>query len=101
ILAASGNSGSAVDADEAEWLQLALFSDAAAWADEFGANKDVSGLTAERNVFRYRPVPVTVRLSEGERLVELLRVVAAGAVAGSSVTVSSAVAIPDAVATAF
>ncbi|MBT2514160.1 bifunctional proline dehydrogenase/L-glutamate gamma-semialdehyde dehydrogenase [Arthrobacter sp. ISL-30] len=101
ILAAAKNAGSAVDAAEAEWLQGALFSDAAAWSDEFGTRKDVSGLTAERNVFRYRPLPVTVRLSEGERLVELLRVVAAGAVAGSSVTVSSAVAIPDAVATAF
>ena len=49
-------------------LQRALASDAIAWAEEFGTAKDVSGLGAERNIFRYRPLPVTVRLSEGEAL---------------------------------
>ncbi|MFJ4171314.1 proline dehydrogenase family protein [Paenarthrobacter sp. NPDC089714] len=90
-----------VTAEELQTLQQALFSDAAAWDSEFGTRKDVSGLTAERNVFRYRPLPVTIRLSEGERLVELLRVVAAGAVAGSALKVSSAVVLPDAVVTVF
>jgi RHH-type proline utilization regulon transcriptional repressor/proline dehydrogenase/delta 1-pyrroline-5-carboxylate dehydrogenase len=90
-----------VTAEEYETLQQALFSDAAAWESEFGTCKDVSALTAERNVFRYRSLPVTIRLSEGERLAELIRVVAAGAVAGSKLTVSSAVALPDAVVTAF
>jgi RHH-type proline utilization regulon transcriptional repressor/proline dehydrogenase/delta 1-pyrroline-5-carboxylate dehydrogenase len=101
VLAAAKSPGTPIASSEVEWLQGALFSDAAAWTDEFGARKDVSGLSAERNIFRYRPVPVTVRLSEGGRLVELLRVVAAGAVAGSAVTVSSAVTIPDAVAGSF
>ncbi|MFK0008272.1 proline dehydrogenase family protein [Paenarthrobacter sp. NPDC090520] len=90
-----------VTAEELQTLQQALFSDAAAWDSEFGTRKDVSGLTAERNVFRYRPLPVIIRLSEGERLVELLRVVAAGAVAGSALKVSSAVVLPDAVVTVF
>lgn len=90
-----------VTAEELQTLQQALFSDAAAWESEFGTSKDVSALSAERNVFRYRPIPVTVRLSEGERLAELLRVVAAGAVAGSAVKVSSAVVLPDAVVTVF
>ena len=41
----------------ASWrpLQRALASDALAWAEEFGTAKDVSGLSAERNIFRYRP----------------------------------------------
>jgi RHH-type transcriptional regulator, proline utilization regulon repressor / proline dehydrogenase / delta 1-pyrroline-5-carboxylate dehydrogenase len=91
----------AATADEFEFLRQALYSDAAAWAEEFGTAKDVSGLSAERNVFRYRSLPVTVRLSEGAPLVELLRVVAAGAVAGSAITVSSAVELPDAVVAAF
>ena len=90
-----------VTADELQTLQQSLFSDAAAWESEFGTAKDVSALTAERNVFRYRSLPVTIRLSEGERLAELLRVVAAGAVAGSKLTVSSAVVLPDAVVTVF
>ncbi|OFI38696.1 1-pyrroline-5-carboxylate dehydrogenase [Arthrobacter sp. SW1] len=91
----------AVSPEEAAALQQALYSDAAAWAEEFGTAKDVSGLSAERNVFRYRALPVTVRLSEGAPLAELLRVVAAGAVAGSALTVSSAVVLPDAVVAAF
>ncbi|MGO4471475.1 bifunctional proline dehydrogenase/L-glutamate gamma-semialdehyde dehydrogenase [Arthrobacter sp. M-10] len=101
ILAAAKASVSLVEASEAEALQKALFSDAEAWATEFGTRKDVSGLSAERNVFRYRAIPVTIRLSEGGKLVDLLRVVAAGAVAGSALTVSSAVELPEAVIAAF
>jgi RHH-type proline utilization regulon transcriptional repressor/proline dehydrogenase/delta 1-pyrroline-5-carboxylate dehydrogenase len=101
ILAAARAAGPLVEASDAETLQKALFSDAAAWTTEFGTRKDVSGLSAERNVFRYRAVPVTIRLSEGGKLVDLLRVVAAGAVAGSALTVSSAVELPEAVIAAF
>ncbi|MFE4194380.1 bifunctional proline dehydrogenase/L-glutamate gamma-semialdehyde dehydrogenase [Paenarthrobacter sp. NPDC056912] len=90
-----------VTAEELQTLQQSLFSDAAAWESEFGTSKDVSALSAERNVFRYRSLPVTIRLSEGGRLAELLRVVAAGAVAGSALKVSSAVVLPDAVVTVF
>lgn len=79
---------------ELEPLQRALASDAIAWAEEFGTAKDVSGLTAERNIFRYRALPVTVRLSEGERIADLVRTVAAGVLAGSALTVSTAVDLP-------
>ncbi|MFE4228150.1 bifunctional proline dehydrogenase/L-glutamate gamma-semialdehyde dehydrogenase [Arthrobacter sp. NPDC056886] len=75
-------------------LQRALASDARAWAEEFGIAKDVSDLSAERNVFRYRSLPVTVRLSEGEPLAALVRTVAAGVLAGSDLTVSTAVELP-------
>jgi RHH-type transcriptional regulator, proline utilization regulon repressor / proline dehydrogenase / delta 1-pyrroline-5-carboxylate dehydrogenase len=87
------------DADLAA-LHRSLSSDERAWDTEFGTSRDVSGLAAERNVFRYRPLPVTVRLSEGEPLAALLRVVCAGVAAGSSVTVSSAVHLPAALAAA-
>ncbi|MCU1518788.1 MAG: 1-pyrroline-5-carboxylate dehydrogenase, partial [Pseudarthrobacter sp.] len=79
---------------ELESLERALASDAQAWADEFGTAKDVSGLSAERNIFRYRPLPVTVRLSEGAPLAHLARTVAAGVLAGSALTVSAAVELP-------
>ncbi len=69
-------------AGELESLQRALASDALAWAEEFGTAKDVSGLSAERNIFRYRALPVTVRLSDGEPLAGLVRTVAAGVLAG-------------------
>jgi RHH-type proline utilization regulon transcriptional repressor/proline dehydrogenase/delta 1-pyrroline-5-carboxylate dehydrogenase len=88
-----------LDAEELQMLQRALGSDATAWAEEFGTARDVSGLSAERNIFRYRALPVTVRLSEGEPLGHLVRTVAAGAQAGSAVTVSSAVEIPGSLRT--
>ncbi|SKB51846.1 L-proline dehydrogenase [Arthrobacter sp. 49Tsu3.1M3] len=81
-------------AEELAPLQRALASDARAWAEEFGTAKDVSGLSAERNVFRYRALPVTVRLAEGEPLAGLVRTVAAGVLAGSVLTVSTAVELP-------
>lgn len=81
-------------ADELAPLQRALASDARAWAEEFGTAKDVSGLSAERNVFRYRALPVTVRLADGEPLAGLVRTVAAGVLAGSVLTVSTAVELP-------
>ncbi len=77
-------------------LERAAASDAVAWSEEFGTAKDVSGLSAERNIFRYRPLPVTIRLAEGEPLADLARTVAAGVLAGSTVTVSTAAGLPAA-----
>lgn len=86
--------GSALEPAELESVQRALASDAQAWAEEFGTAKDVSGLSAERNIFRYRSLPVMVRLSEGAPLAHLVRTVAAGVLAGSELTVSTAVELP-------
>ncbi|WP_334171758.1 bifunctional proline dehydrogenase/L-glutamate gamma-semialdehyde dehydrogenase [Sinomonas sp.] len=86
-----------LEEDDAGWLAEALASDAAAWASEYGVSKDVSGLECERNVFRYRPVPVTIRFdgpTSGRGDAELLRVAAAGLRAGSKLLVSSATALP-------
>ena len=83
-----------LSAGELEALQRALASDALAWTEEFGTARDVSGLSAERNIFRYRPLPVRVRLSEGEPLAHLVRTVGAGVLAGSQLTVSTAVELP-------
>ncbi|MFF0990242.1 bifunctional proline dehydrogenase/L-glutamate gamma-semialdehyde dehydrogenase [Kocuria nitroreducens] len=97
LLAAAHAGRAGITAQEAEVLEQALRSDEAAWADEFGVARDVSQLYAERNVFRYLPLPVTVRLSEGESLAGLLRVAAAGLRAGAELTVSSALELPAAV----
>jgi RHH-type proline utilization regulon transcriptional repressor/proline dehydrogenase/delta 1-pyrroline-5-carboxylate dehydrogenase len=86
--------GAALEPAGLESVQRALASDAEAWAEEFGTAKDVSGLSAERNIFRYRSLPVTVRLSEGAALADLVRTVAAGVLAGSELTVSTAVELP-------
>ena len=82
-------------ADEQAFLTRALHSDAGAWASEFGVAKDVSALLAERNVFRYLPLNPLVRLAEGEAVIQLLRVLAAGIVAGATPAVSSGTALPS------
>ncbi|KAB1660254.1 aldehyde dehydrogenase family protein [Pseudoclavibacter chungangensis] len=92
-----------VDAEEADGLERALRSDEIAWRTEFGADRDVQGLLAERNVFRYRAAAgdVLVRLAEGARVAELVRVVAAGLRAGARLRVSSATELPSALKAAI
>jgi RHH-type proline utilization regulon transcriptional repressor/proline dehydrogenase/delta 1-pyrroline-5-carboxylate dehydrogenase len=75
-------------------LERAFASDAAAWRDLFGTPRDVSALAPERNVLRYLPARAHVRLAEGAQPVELVRVLGAATLAGSAVTVSSAVELP-------
>ena len=84
-------------AEEIAGLRAAAASDQVAWAREFGIQKDVTGLGVERNVFRYRPVPVAVR-GDGS-LSDLVRVLLAAKRAGSIVSVSSSVPLPDGVGT--
>ena len=89
-----------------DMISRALRSDALAWESEFGPARDVSGLEAERNVLRYRPHPVQVRLAS-DSVADLVRVVAAGVAAGGGsgagavAVVSSAVSLPSPVERAF
>ncbi|GAB3035196.1 proline dehydrogenase family protein [Parafrigoribacterium mesophilum] len=74
---------------ELERVRRAAASDQSEWEREFGTAKDVSGLGLERNLFRYLPIGVTVRLADGADLVDLVRMVAAGLRAGAPVHVST------------
>jgi RHH-type proline utilization regulon transcriptional repressor/proline dehydrogenase/delta 1-pyrroline-5-carboxylate dehydrogenase len=85
----------AIDADSAPpdvaasddaWLAAARASDRAALRDHFRP-QDPTGLAAEINVLRYRPVPVTVR-AEDAPVREVLREAAAASAAGSPATFS-------------
>lgn len=96
-----------VTADDVAWLDSALRSDAETWTMEFGVARDASGLRAERNIFRYRPLPVTIRYEEatsGHGLAELLRVVSAGITAWNgrpelnALTVSTLEPLPESAA---
>ena len=87
-----------VEGDDAAWLRGAVATDIDAWAAEFGVVRDATGLTTEQNALRYQALPVTVRF-EGERVAELLRVVAAGLRVRARVTVSAAAALPASVVT--
>ncbi|MCK8469013.1 bifunctional proline dehydrogenase/L-glutamate gamma-semialdehyde dehydrogenase [Microbacterium sp. KSW4-16] len=81
--------GADVDATASDWLRRAAASDERAWIDEFGAVSDKSGLGVERNLFRYRPVAVDVRISEDAVLADGVRVLAAALRSGSPFTVSA------------
>ncbi|MGY4859059.1 proline dehydrogenase family protein [Cryobacterium sp. AP23] len=81
--------------EEFDVLRRSALSDALAWREEFAAVTDVSAIGLERNVFRYLPLPVTVRLGEDGNLALLLRVIAAGLLSKSKFVVSSALDVPD------
>jgi RHH-type proline utilization regulon transcriptional repressor/proline dehydrogenase/delta 1-pyrroline-5-carboxylate dehydrogenase len=78
---------------EFDRVRAGAVSDQQAWVEEYGTVKDVSGLGIERNVFRYRPVAVTVRLAEGASPAQLVRTIAAATRAGASLTISSALPV--------
>jgi len=78
---------------EFDQVRAAAESDEAAWASDYGVSHDVAALGIERNVFRYRPVPVTIRLAEGASPSQLVRCLVAATRARATVTVSSAVPV--------
>ena len=79
VLAAAADLG---DADRAR-LRRAAASDAAAWRAEFAPEHDPTGIAAEANVFRYRPLPsLTLWAGAGATRAEVLRVLLAAATAG-------------------
>ncbi|MEN2738883.1 bifunctional proline dehydrogenase/L-glutamate gamma-semialdehyde dehydrogenase [Microbacterium sp. X-17] len=80
-----------------EWLRRAALSDAVAWDREFGRVRDVSGLGVERNLLRYRPMPVAIRATADAPLHEVLRAALAGIRAASEVVLSSGSGLPAAV----
>ena len=80
---------------EFDRVRLAAVRDEKAWQSEFGVARDVSHLGVERNVFRYRPIPVTIRLAEGAPLGDLARLMVAATRAGSALFVSTAIPLPQ------
>ncbi|HEU5224017.1 MAG TPA: bifunctional proline dehydrogenase/L-glutamate gamma-semialdehyde dehydrogenase [Candidatus Lumbricidophila sp.] len=77
-----------------EVLRRAALYDEVAWQTEYGVSRDVAALGVERNVFRYRPASVTVRISDGVELGTAMRVLVAAFRATSRFTVSSGIELP-------
>ncbi|WP_216648787.1 proline dehydrogenase family protein [Agromyces agglutinans] len=90
-------SQSSLEYEQFEVLRRSALSDEVAWTEEYGLARDHSGLGVERNVFRYRALPVTVRIAEAATLVDGLRIVIAGLRAGSEFRVSTAHELPKGV----
>lgn len=87
----------ALDFAQFDRVRRGALRDAEAWDAEFGVSRDVSALGVERNVFRYLPAEVTVRLSQGADVADLVRILAAGVRARAELRVSSAVPLPSGV----
>src|SRR5690606_27645141 len=55
---------------EFDRIRAGAVSDQRAWENVYSKSSDPADLGVERNVLRYLPVPVTVRLAEGESLAQ-------------------------------
>jgi RHH-type proline utilization regulon transcriptional repressor/proline dehydrogenase/delta 1-pyrroline-5-carboxylate dehydrogenase len=85
---------SGLDFLEFDRVRLAAVRDQKAWVSEFGVARDVSNLKVERNVFRYRAAPVTIRLAEGGSLGDLTRLLVAATLTRSPLWISTALPLP-------
>lgn len=87
--------------DEFDRVRIGALSDAAAWRERYSSPLELGGAEGttgvegiagvERNLLRYRPVPVTIRLAEGATPADLVRVLAAATITHAPVAISSAV----------
>ncbi|WP_460516486.1 proline dehydrogenase family protein [Humibacter antri] len=84
----------AMSYEEFDLVRRSALSDAIAWANEFGVVRDAANLGVERNLFRYRPARVSIRLSEGVGIAALLRVLAAATLIRGRFDVSSPMQLP-------
>ncbi|ORC18939.1 MULTISPECIES: bifunctional proline dehydrogenase/L-glutamate gamma-semialdehyde dehydrogenase [Rothia] len=84
-----------------DMLTRSASSDAEAWASEFGVGHDPSQLGVERNILRYLPTTVQVRLDESGDRDRALRVLLAGLAAGATIEFTTGQSIPVAVAGAL
>ena len=71
-------------------VRRAAFDDQECWTREFGRSHDPSALGVERNVFRYRPAEVVLRLAEDGDLADLARLLCAGVRARARLLISTA-----------
>ncbi|WP_318255396.1 proline dehydrogenase family protein [Agrococcus baldri] len=69
-------------------------SDQTAWEEEFGLARDVGELGVERNVLRYRPADVLLRLADDGSVADLVRLLAAAARSRAVVRISTSAPVP-------
>ena len=83
---------------DADKLAKAMIADEQVYAAEFGVMHDPSQLGVERNVMRNLPVPVTLRAGAGAAPWEIARMLHAGLLCGSQLTLSTAKELPASLA---
>jgi RHH-type proline utilization regulon transcriptional repressor/proline dehydrogenase/delta 1-pyrroline-5-carboxylate dehydrogenase len=79
---------------EFDRVRRAALGDEECWTNEFGRSTDPSALGVERNVFRYRPAEVVIRLGENGDLGDLARVLIAGVRCRARLLISTASPLP-------
>jgi RHH-type proline utilization regulon transcriptional repressor/proline dehydrogenase/delta 1-pyrroline-5-carboxylate dehydrogenase len=84
-----------------EFFLRSMASDEGAWPHVYGTSSDATGLDVERNVFRYRPAPVTLRAAGFVPIADIIRASLAGARVGSSVSLSLTDPLPEEVVAAL
>ncbi|GAA4672884.1 bifunctional proline dehydrogenase/L-glutamate gamma-semialdehyde dehydrogenase [Frondihabitans cladoniiphilus] len=94
VTALLGAATSILDPSALASVRAAAVSDQRAWDARLGVAADVSAVGLERNVLRYRALPVTVRLTSSGSVADLVRVLAAGVRAGAPLVVSTPVDLP-------
>lgn len=85
---------SALEYHEFDLVRRAALADALAMRTQFGQVRDSVQLQTELNFLRYEPVAVHVRAAIDAPFASLVRVLVAGMLAGSPITISSARALP-------
>ncbi|MCI7550976.1 MAG: proline dehydrogenase family protein [Actinomycetaceae bacterium] len=88
-LQAAAQTADSLPDNEAELAKALLATEQHAIDTEFGIGHDNASLGVERNVLRYEPVPVLIRLSDGQADWQLLAIAAGGQALGSKVSVSA------------
>ena len=83
-----------LDFEEFERLRQAALSDAVAWRAEYGVAVDHSGVRVERNLLRYRALPVAVRIADDASQLDALRTLCAALLSRSAFTVSTGIDLP-------
>ncbi|MEO7349173.1 MAG: proline dehydrogenase family protein [Terrimesophilobacter sp.] len=85
---------SGIDFTGFDWVRAGARSDEEAWHTAY-AKKALVSSEFERIEHQYRPVAVTIRLSEGATMAHLVRVLAAAALTQSAVAISTAIPLHD------
>ncbi|MFT6973041.1 MAG: RHH-type proline utilization regulon transcriptional repressor/proline dehydrogenase [Pontimonas sp.] len=94
-LAALAGSVATRTEEEADFLHRSLASDHEVWASTYGVSSDPSAVGVERNVFRYHPREVTLRVSGAVPVAKTVRVCLAALRVGAKLNISLTDALPD------
>ncbi len=86
-----------LDFIEFDRVRAGANSDERWWEEEFGLSRDVAELGVERNILRYRPTEVLLRVAEDAELGDAVRMLAAAARARAVVRISTAIELPGGV----